>query len=64
MSARETIDFKGISYDLVKFINDIDKSIQSNPKLGSRPMIVIDLSILGNMGNIWQTLDFIYYAIE
>lgn len=45
MSARETIDFKGTSYDLLKFTTDIDKNIQSNPKLGFRPMIVIDLSI-------------------
>ena len=46
MIARETIDFKGSPYDLFQYSNDSEKTITTNPKLGFRPCIYVDLSVL------------------
>lgn len=46
MTAINTIDFKGNPYDLFQYSNNIDKAVSSNPKLGFRPCIFVDLNIL------------------
>ena len=46
MLARQTIDFKGTPYDLFQYSNNSDKVISTNPKLGFRPCILVDINIL------------------
>lgn len=46
MVARQTIDFKGTAYDLFQYSNNSEKVILTNPKLGFRPCILVDLNVL------------------
>lgn len=46
MTARQTIDFKGTAYDLFQYSNDSEKVVLTNPKLGFRPCILVDLNVL------------------
>ena len=46
MVARQTIDFKGSAYDVFQYSSNSDKTISSNPKLGFRPCMWIDLNVL------------------
>lgn len=44
--ARETIDFKGSPYDILEYTSGTYKTNLSNPKLGFRPCMWIDLNVL------------------
>ena len=46
MTANNTIDLKGTPYYLFQYNNDSYKTISSNPKLGFRPCMWIDISVL------------------
>ena len=46
MIARQTIDFKGSAYDVFQYSSNSEKTISSNPKLGFRPCLWIDLNVL------------------
>ena len=46
MIARQTIDFKGTAYDLFQYSNNSEKVVLTNPKLGFRPCILVDLNVL------------------
>ena len=46
MIARQTIDFKGSAYDVFQYSSDSEKTTSSNPKLGFRPCLWIDLNVL------------------
>lgn len=46
VSARETIDFKGSPYDTLEYTSGTYKTNLTNPKLGFRPCLWIDLNVL------------------
>lgn len=46
VSARETIDFKGSPYDILEYTSGSYKTNSTNPKLGFRPCMWIDLNVL------------------
>lgn len=46
MTARQTIDLLGKPYDIFKFSSNSDKTVSTNPKLGFRPCIWVDLSVI------------------
>ncbi|MBR4313874.1 MAG: hypothetical protein IKP66_03085 [Lachnospiraceae bacterium] len=46
VSVRETIDFKGSPYDTLEYTSGTYKTNLSNPKLGFRPCMWIDLNVL------------------
>ena len=46
MTARQTIDLLGKPYDIFKFSSNSDKTVSTNPKLGFRPCIWVDLNVI------------------
>ena len=48
MTARQTIDIKGMPYDYFQYSNASDRTISKNPKLGFRPAIWVNLNLIND----------------